>query len=804
MASRVEQHSNNAKPTSGQCTVLLEEARSLSSNDMKNIHAGMPCCVFTHVRSLWVAFSKHYAITLLLVLPFLALSINNNWIYTSLSSIDAWVYHGFFHDPIGYAEVFPGTYYGARLSWIIPGFLAYMLFPAIAANFVLHLAFYYLAVFSLFFTLQAALHRRIALVISVIGGSYSYFLLAIGWDYIDGAGIAYCLFSICMLTYAGLGQRWRSCLSLAGFACASMVFTNVFWGPFCLLFPVHFLVVNNNYGRKSLFSIVFYFVLGIIGCTLFYGLISRFLLHGEFLFFMPQFDYGLNNVNAQNPWKADIPKWLPQAYWLFFPALLLACCAVRLLILKKSPRVAGWTPFLKLFLYSYLIVASLMCFFDFWGLPRLQLFYYSSYMIPWMYLAAAALLTNFTAKLSSSNFALFMLALLASQLMPLGQYVRMHFIQSNGYSNPYLLWLAFALVTLFTLAPLLFASRYPQVLGNLSIVACILVLGVWNGRLSPFDAPIHFASSKDAFEAVQETIQYLRQVDPKHESLFWYNRDENVVYNGINSSFLFAYRIVGPKFPAIMGNPNEKLRSGRLITLLAKDMQTLKLAEEELRKHGWAARVISQKSIHQGGVLKFNIVLMELIPYMKTATGGLIPASELSYDKVIFGKHGEDLRDSMVVHVGATDPDNRPIAIEKDVLSFRPTKRGDYITTPLIGVQHSGSSDSIFRLTLLYDSLHEPLGNLTFKVQDKSGNKIADIYTASGVEASGKTLYIGYAKIPETIDSFNILFRSSDDKITYLPSGIVIEQASDPVSVAPSSRDRMHSSYSTALIYSEP
>src|SRR6185295_9311228 len=68
-----------------------------------------------------------------------------------VGTIDPWVYHGFFgHFSEYITSWFPGTYYGSRLAWIIPGYIANALLSPVNANYVLHFAVYYLVALSLY------------------------------------------------------------------------------------------------------------------------------------------------------------------------------------------------------------------------------------------------------------------------------------------------------------------------------------------------------------------------------------------------------------------------------------------------------------------------------------------------------------------------------------------------------------------------------------------------------------------------------------------------------------------------------
>src|SRR5262249_7589238 len=132
-------------------------------------------------------------LALLLILPVLLLTINHHWVFSDTRRIDPWVYFGYYLNLPNHLHAFGGTYYGTRLSTIIPGYLAYQLLPPLAANYILHLILDYASVLSLYMILSQTLSRRAGFLAATCMGCHFFFLQAIGWDYVDGFSIAYLL-----------------------------------------------------------------------------------------------------------------------------------------------------------------------------------------------------------------------------------------------------------------------------------------------------------------------------------------------------------------------------------------------------------------------------------------------------------------------------------------------------------------------------------------------------------------------------------------------------------------------------------
>src|SRR5262249_52954355 len=125
---------------------------------------------------------------LLLGLPWLLLLINCDWaVVDPLSGwLDPWIYTGFFLNLRHHLHLFPGTYYGSRLGWVIPGYVVHHAFSPVVANYILRLALFYGTILPLYFVLRETVHRRAALVGAMMMGCYTWFLFSIGWDYVDG------------------------------------------------------------------------------------------------------------------------------------------------------------------------------------------------------------------------------------------------------------------------------------------------------------------------------------------------------------------------------------------------------------------------------------------------------------------------------------------------------------------------------------------------------------------------------------------------------------------------------------------
>src|ERR1035438_9475648 len=164
-----------------------------------------------------------------LLLPSIVLWHTRDAFYSPPWYGDAWFYLGYFRDLLEFKRrMFYGAYYGSRLSWILPGYLVHSMFPPVLANAILHLAVQTVATLSLFSILRLIAGVRGAFLATLVFAVNPWLWAATGWDYVDGAGIAYCLLALALFTSAALEPFRKWTLVLAGAALAGMAYTHLF------------------------------------------------------------------------------------------------------------------------------------------------------------------------------------------------------------------------------------------------------------------------------------------------------------------------------------------------------------------------------------------------------------------------------------------------------------------------------------------------------------------------------------------------------------------------------------------------
>jgi hypothetical protein len=109
--------------------------------------------MFTRSASVRLETAAH--LLSLLLLPVVLTLVIPDWRISSGVEIDPWVYHGFFPQFREYVtELFAGTYSSTRLGWLVPGYVAYLLFQPPTASLALHGTFYVAAVVATYDTVR--------------------------------------------------------------------------------------------------------------------------------------------------------------------------------------------------------------------------------------------------------------------------------------------------------------------------------------------------------------------------------------------------------------------------------------------------------------------------------------------------------------------------------------------------------------------------------------------------------------------------------------------------------------------------
>ena len=263
-----------------------------------------------------------------ILLPFLILFFDSNMFFSVAGWLDAWIYYSYFRHLGEFKSLlFPHTYYGSRMSWIVPGYIANHIFPPLLANYILHFAVYYTGALSLYYIISRFYCRRTAFMASLLFACYPYLWRAVGTDYVDGPGIAYYLLTLALLTRSGTAPRARFTLVLAGASCAAVIYTNIVWAVFSPAFLLYYLFLKRPTTVRAAISsttgFISWFAAGSLLLTFALGAVN-YRIDGNFWFYRPSIQYLFANANKPNPWHSATYAWVLHAKWLLYAAVTLA------------------------------------------------------------------------------------------------------------------------------------------------------------------------------------------------------------------------------------------------------------------------------------------------------------------------------------------------------------------------------------------------------------------------------------------------------------------------------------------------
>jgi hypothetical protein len=241
------------------------------------------------------------------------------YLFPRFEALDTWIYTAYQWDFRNQIADFGPTYYGSRLSWILPGAFIHWLLPPVAANLV-----FKLLVSAVFSTACAAVVRGAlgfsgALLAVTLAVLSPQIILALQSDYIDTAVIVYATLALACITVAKDSSRWPAWIFLGGCAYTGMVIANlsalVSLGAGIAAFHLAWLRWDF---RRQVISVGLYVVAAVAVCAAL-GLIHR-MAGGEFHFLKPQIDMlGYMKGLKVNPWIPKDRLWFTQATWLWLP-----------------------------------------------------------------------------------------------------------------------------------------------------------------------------------------------------------------------------------------------------------------------------------------------------------------------------------------------------------------------------------------------------------------------------------------------------------------------------------------------------
>jgi len=560
------------------------------------------------------AFRVDPYVFILALLPVLVLWRDSNPLFTPAGAIDPWVYFGYFHNLVSFKrDMFPGTYYGSRLSWILPGYVLNKLFSPLVANYVLHLSVYYTALLALFSLLKAAANRQAALLGATLFGFYPYLWSAVGWDYMDGAGIAWFLVTMVLLTRASAAPRRYGTLIAAGAVCAALVYSNLTWSLLCPTLLFYYLIRSRIERKASwiraLLEMAICFGGGIALVTGIFCLINH-AIDGTYWFYAPSIGYALGTVGKKIPAKSPMAEWIGTARWLILPAATALFC-LTIGIFRRKEFLTRQNLLGVLFVMQFFMAAGILLWMDTSGNPLLQYSYYASYLIPFTFLAIGSQVLRVPqlANVGSPMVVVFTLVVLGLSWVPADSYwVRL----------PTPLW-PFGAALLVIGAGAVLVGRVGGLVTIIAVSAILYSYILVGGR------PANTA--RGGFIRIARGVQEIEKVRDGRPVRFWFDASEKygTEFHSLNSAYLWGYTRIGSAFPELPANVT--LPSDTLLVVPSSRVDAVSEVVKSYKSDGKVLSLVSQQPMDaEGG--RYSLSFLELITEPKAVQELTVSADE--------------------------------------------------------------------------------------------------------------------------------------------------------------------------------
>jgi hypothetical protein len=542
---------------------------------------------------------------LLLLLPLGLLCLNSNWIFNYPGWADQWIYFGNHESLWRKLKLFRDSYRATRLSWDLPGAICYTLVPPLAARLLLHLGFYYAAVFSFYAVAKGLLGSRTALLCAVMMGSYPLFLASLGWDYVDGACQTYFLLTLFCALKGAEGPHHKKFLVLAGVFFAAGVYAY----PLALVFgPVIgglFLLRNARDRQVSLVSAMQLFSAGLFGVTLVFCLVFVWATN-RFFFFLPSLKFTAGFVQMKE--VNVLPNgWLWVAYWAVLPVAVAgasAVGAVRNLLCLSSLNDSERAGLFFQLAYCGLFLVSMTCLVCL-RVPCLAVTFYTSFLTPPLFLALAGLIRPVVERMHGAALGKLLSGVSLLALVP---FVPGLLPSLASLVTPAMIWSLGAVVGGLLLTTLVSQSRWLA-------SSCILTATVVSG-LSCLAFPLVFAGrdalpNRDVHLAFARSHKYLREIWPRQSYRFWFPANDPLTRSEVYVSLALStnvgnFVVVNDKFPnhgTYLTNGHDfVMEPGTRVVVLSNENDTLSRTNTSLRPLGLVATQVAEKHVCEGQV----------------------------------------------------------------------------------------------------------------------------------------------------------------------------------------------------------
>ena len=336
---------------------------------------------------------------LLAAIPIALSIVNSSWLYSRVGFLDPWVNVGYF---LHYSDpTFGNTYYKiARLSWIIPGFVAYQLFQPVVANYLLHISCLILCVVFFYLVVSMLFGQRIALAIAACMAVFvPLHASGGGLDYQNAPAATYYIISFYLLTSTFYRGNPRARLIGAGAAYAAALHSTIGFVNVAPILAFHWAVLyRHKQGQlpswRFVLTSALWFLCGGVAITLLLGLVNV-AVGRDFFFFKLLLNLVVNFVgdsrNQASWWISLSASWLGDVNYMRYlglgAATLVGCVACAFVAIFRTPR----NPIALSLQLQYIFIVAIWIVWHALGQTALQPEYFVYPIYPAMFFALAAI-----------------------------------------------------------------------------------------------------------------------------------------------------------------------------------------------------------------------------------------------------------------------------------------------------------------------------------------------------------------------------------------------------------------------------
>jgi hypothetical protein len=532
-------------------------------------------------------------------------------LYNPSGTIDPWLYTALFVNFDRVYEDFALTYYAARLPWIVPGRIAYAVFPLDAAYWVLHGLAFAGGVAALFFLVR----RYLGLAAAVVGAATltlsPMYWNAQYWDYVDGVSLTYALAGLCFGLPLAKGRVRAASLFAAGACFAAAVTTNPFVTLVALTYPIKYAILQPAMGLRQRSALALRdlvaLLVGVAALVITLGFYAR-ANGGPFRYYDPQLDFIRAGVGG---YKAAGYEWLRNEPKLLVPLFLLAVAAPLLAYGRRLPPfrfaagAVGGLAFLTAVIYGWEFMA---------GGAALEWSYYFSYFagsIALTVASLAALATSLARSRWPANVGV-AVASTAAAVVALGLIYegdRVEWTASTGARIS--IWIMAVAVAAILLALVTRRTRgsvlaWAAAIGAVAFASHFAI----NSSSQTFLYSGSYPDNRSLYHAAVDNVAFINRATARNEPpRFWYaeNRPD---FRSIQSMYFYAFTAIGYHLPNVGADVQQRLDlwKPRSIVMLC-ETRDCGGAVAALRRAGYAYREDKAKRIARGRVRLWSVLL---------------------------------------------------------------------------------------------------------------------------------------------------------------------------------------------------